>query len=126
MTVSVARSIRRGESKKLLAPSTGSGAIGIENYGVSHLTGATETYVLDAPVEGVEKKILVNLTTQSTGTTLTVRGSTGTSVTFGPLNTQFVVTASSAARAAAGVHLVGLSTAQWGLLSVNGATFGTT
>lgn len=131
MTVSVLRSIRRGESEKLVAATTGASAIGVPNYGVTHIVKSTvaETYVLDAPVTGVEKTILVTgVTTASTSVALTVRGSTGTTVKFGGASqTQFTVTATSgAAPDIAGVTLIGLSSTLWGVASnTTGVVFGT-
>jgi hypothetical protein len=131
MSVSVARTLRRGESEKLAAATTGATVIGIPNYGVSNLSKTTvaESYVLDAPVTGVEKTIFVTgVTTATTSVALTVRGSTGTSVKFGgATQTQFTVTATSAAAPdIAGVTLVGINSTLWGVAGYStGIVFGT-
>lgn len=129
----MARTLRRGVEEKLVTGgSTGAGTITIPNYGNTRLAASTaaEVYVLGAPEEGVEKRIMITgVTTASTSVIVaTVRGSTGTSVKFGGASqTQFTVTVTSAAApSVAGVNLVGINSTLWGVVGhTTGIAFGT-
>lgn len=129
----VSRTLRRGVEEGLVsAGSTGAGSITMPNYGVSRIAATTvaESYVLDAPAEGVRKQILITgVTTASTSVIVaTVRGSTGTSVKFGNATaTQISVTVTSAAAPSiAGVDLVGINSTLWGVVGYStGVVIGT-
>ena len=132
------QTLRSGVGDKLVSVTQTTAKVSIPNYGASHLStaGSNPTisissgstaygFVLDAPVEGVHKYITVNLTTQSTAHTVTVQMATTNNVKLGHDTTGMVWQLSSAAEVHAGVHLVGISSTEWGVVSSYLTTFTT-
>jgi hypothetical protein len=126
--------VRRGVGSKLVdaAWSTRS-TVGklIPNYGVTHIgmdgTTVAEIYILDAPDEGVEKKIFVHGTTVSSAKTLTIRANPTSAGAVKIERTADVLSfnVSSAAAIDSAVHLVGVNSTKWGIVSVRATTVST-
>ena len=100
--------VRRGVST---AESTGTN---LQAFGVSVMAGtsagSSSVYVLDPPVQGVEKRLVF------ASTSITLYLKTANSETFlSSLGSSFT-TLKSTQNAAVGVHLIGLTTAVWGVL----------
>ena len=114
------RSKRAGESVPFVkvVPQTTvakTSVVHIDNYGVTNLTQTTTgvfTYVLGAPLEGVWKT-LVDQSATSEGSI--VRGSTGTSVTFGT-TAATQITFNSTKQSV--VQLLGVNSTRWAVVSV--------
>jgi hypothetical protein len=107
---------------------TGGATADLPRDGFSYLT-ANETYALAPPVKGARKTLALTSSTTSAGTT--VRGSTGTTVTFDKAGaTQIAFAAGTTEHQI--VELIGLSSVAWGIVSAYpvaataaGVTFGT-
>lgn len=110
------RSLRRGEHSlpiTTLAPASSKYAT-IPNYGVTYLTSGND-YVLDAPGEGVLKRIIC---VSSSSLATVIRGSTGVTVTFNNNGaTQIAFTASSTVDRS--VELLGVNSTRWTVLNVH-------
>ena len=89
----------------------------VQNYGVTRIvstgTGAGWAVKLDAPVAGVEKRIVVTqrstapIIIYTNSTTVTIGGTTNNNITF----------STGGAGAERAIHLIGVSTAAWSLLA---------
>lgn len=111
---------RSGEVKKLVTPlvSASSTLAVIPNYGITDIsTYAAGDYVMDAPVEGVDKTIVwassssaAVVVRMSTGTSVKVGHTAATQITFG------LTTCDCAAR------LVGLNSTRWALVNMTIST----
>jgi hypothetical protein len=96
------------------AGTTGGGAADLPKDGFSYLT-ANETYALEPPVIGCRKTLALTSSTTTAGAT--VRGSTGTTVTFNKAGaTQIAFAAGTTEHQT--LELVGLSSVAWGVLSI--------
>jgi hypothetical protein len=107
---------------------TGGAVADLPRDGFSYLT-ANETYALQPPEKGARKTLALTSSTTTAGAT--VRGSTGTSVTFNKAGaTQIAFAAGTTEHQV--IELVGLSSVAWAIVSAYpvastgaGATFGT-
>lgn len=131
---------RGGDTEKLVTATQTTAKAAIPNYGVTHISTATAGgvanvtlssgttaygFTLDAPVEGVHKVITTNITTQSTAYTITVQMATTNNVKLGHDTTGIAWVVSSAAEVHSGVHLVGVNSTEWGVVSTYLTTFTT-
>lgn len=105
----------KGQAEWLGTATTGTTRTSIPNYGVSVISSAANTWVLDAPVAGVVKHLvsvttgssaarLVKLSPVSSGDSITLVGSTA--------HTEIVFHTTDVAR----VSLLGISDTQWLLM----------
>ena len=105
--------------KASLTPSAISGSSGgvtsIPNYGLTVLDTSGE-YVLDAPTEGVHKRL--GIITGTSITTVIVRASTGTGVKF---NTDGAtqITFTAATTIDRWVELIGINSTRWAVVNVH-------
>jgi hypothetical protein len=126
--------VRKGVGSKLVdaAWSTRS-TVGklIPNYGVTHIsldgTTVAETYILDAPDEGVEKKIFVTGTTVSSAKVLTIRANptSAGAVKIERTADALLFNVSSAAAVDGGIHLVGVNSTKWAIVASRATTVST-
>ncbi len=97
-----------------ISGSTG-GIINLPNYGVTVLDTSGE-YVLDAPVAGVVKRLLV--TSATSINQIIVRASTGTAVKFNNDGaTQIAFTAATTIDRS--VELIGINSTRWAVVNVH-------
>ena len=103
-----------GSAQNVQSLSTSDTGTTVNPYGVTTFTNGSDdkTYSLGAPIVGLEKVLLVDIS--STGETTVITDSTTTTI-FGTTNT--ALTFSTGAGRYRNVSLVGLSTAQWGIVS---------
>ena len=123
---------RRGGGESLVSPSWSTAttvAKIIPNYGATHITfdGTTvnEKYILDAPVEGVRKRIVVSGTTVSSAKTLTIQANATSAgaVSFGPIAADALLyQVSSSANADGGIELLGINSTRWAIVSARATT----
>ena len=125
-----ARTLRRGETEKLVAATTSTTKATISNYGVTVVTTA-QNYVLDAPVEGVEKYIVCLTAASSIDNAASVKASTPASsvgtIKVGAAGTTAsrMVFGSSAGSGQPFIHLKGYNSTQWLVVGSNNVTFST-
>jgi hypothetical protein len=109
------RNKRAGEKELYVASATGTSKATISNYGITRITSTGGNYVLDAPVEGVRKTIMV--TDATTGTNHVVYGSTdgAATVTF-DAGSNTILTFQATVDCV--VDLVGVSSTRWVITNV--------
>jgi hypothetical protein len=126
--------IRKGvETKLVTAAWSTRSTVGklIPNYGVTHLamdgTTVNEIFILDAPVEGVEKKIFVQGATVATTKTLSIRSNptSAGAVKYETLSDVLSYNVTSGAAVDGAIHLIGVNTTKWGILSARATTVST-
>jgi hypothetical protein len=126
--------IRKGVETKLVTASWSTrSTVGklIPNYGVTHLamdgTTVNEIFILDAPVEGVEKKIFVQGATVATTKTLSIRSNptSAGAVKYETLSDVLSYNVTSGAAVDGAIHLIGVNTTKWGILSARATTVST-
>ena len=109
------RSPRRGETKLFNSPAvvtSSSIAIAIPNYGVTNMSTWTDgDYVLDAPVQGVEKTLV---SVSSSSVARIVRTSTGDTVSIGNGNRSIVFGQTTIGVA---ITMLGMSSTLWAVKS---------
>ena len=121
-----------GESKLYVPSETGTTAVTVSNYGVTRITSTGGNYVLGAPAEGVEKRIIV--TDATTGTNHVVYGSTDAAAAV-KFNAAGATILTFQATVDCVVDLVGVDSTRWVITNVypdnvaanaTGIVFGTT
>lgn len=116
-TLTVADTLTASSAVILPIENGSSSALTLSNFGISVVgatSGGTRTFTLTAPVAGVLKAIICNelsstgtdIAVVKTGSTAVFFGSSDTQITYGDINT--------------GSLLVGLSAANWGIISNSG------
>jgi hypothetical protein len=115
------RSLRRAEKDSLIpARSTGAGVVHVTNYGVTYITNSSaESYVLDAPEEGVRKMLLLSAGASSAAV---IRGNTS-----GAQSVSFNTTGGNTIMTVAGtidrcIELIGINATQWFITNVRPST----
>jgi hypothetical protein len=106
------RSLRRGATVSLVpARSTGTAVVHVPNYGVTYITNSTaESYVLDAPEEGIEKTFLFSAAASSA---VVIRGNTAgaQTVSFNTTGGNTIITVAGTMDRC--IELVGINATQW-------------
>lgn len=94
---------------------TGGAVADTPNHGLSWIT-ANEVYCLTPPAKGVEKRLVCTSTSTAGGAT--VRGSTGTTITFNAAGATQIDFAAGTTTTQV-VDLMGLSSVEWAIVSAN-------
>jgi hypothetical protein len=126
------KTVRRGGGDKLVSAAWSTrSTVGklIPNYGVTYLaldgTTVNETFILDSPDEGVQKRIIVSGSTVASTKTLTIRSNPTTvaGVSYDLVgNNALVYGVTSAAAIDGAITMVGLNSTRWGIISVRATT----
>lgn len=107
------RTLQRGEGRKLLTPraSTGAAITHLPNNGVVYITNATaESYVLEAPTEGCELRLLFSA---AAATSAVIRANTlgAQAVSFNTTGGNTILTVSGTVDRI--IELTGINATQW-------------
>lgn len=115
------------EALKPYSSSAETTSANLRAYGVSILTtgaGSTNTkYVLDPPIPGVEKTIVIASTNTATNM-ITVQTSTGATICFTSSNGSTLCSISSSGGSQYAFKLVGINSTQWASVGLTTSVFG--
>lgn len=113
------RPVREGRpwvtNEDLGVASTGSTAVSIPNYGLSHISSAANTWVLDAPEPGVVKTLFSAAGSSAARVIKLHPVSSGDSITVGPTATEIAIHSTAETL----VQLIGVSSVKWHVLAAS-------